>query len=143
MQKKIIALAVAGLASTAAFAQSNVTIYGSVDMGYSYRYDSTTAHPAAGKGLSSQSAINGGQAQGNRLGFKGVEDLGNGVQVDRIVKSVRVGMHDEAPFDAQHVMHAHACIEWGIRRRVLAVRRIEKTRLWPEHVEVRVPRAFG
>ena len=33
MQKKIIALAVAALASTAAFAQTNVTIYGIADMG--------------------------------------------------------------------------------------------------------------
>ena len=39
MQKKLIALAVAGLASTAAFAQTNVTIYGLVDYGYSYRFD--------------------------------------------------------------------------------------------------------
>lgn len=74
MQKKIIALAVAGLASTAAFAQSNVTIYGSVDMGYSYRYNSFN------KANDTQSAIDGGQAQGNRLGFKGVEDLGNGLK---------------------------------------------------------------
>jgi len=34
MQKKIIALAVAGLVSGAAFAQSNVTIYGNLDIGY-------------------------------------------------------------------------------------------------------------
>ncbi|KXB31055.1 hypothetical protein AT959_10165 [Dechloromonas denitrificans] len=74
MQKKIIALAVAGLASTAAFAQSNVTIYGSVDMGYAYRYDSNN------RNVDSNSAIDGGQAQGNRLGFKGVEDLGNGLK---------------------------------------------------------------
>ena len=33
MQKKIIALAVAGLVSGAAFAQSNVTVYGIVDVG--------------------------------------------------------------------------------------------------------------
>lgn len=33
MQKKIIALAIAGLASTAVFAQSNVTIYGIADVG--------------------------------------------------------------------------------------------------------------
>ena len=39
MQKKLIALAVAGLASTAAFAQTNVTIYGLVDYGYAYRFD--------------------------------------------------------------------------------------------------------
>ena len=31
MQKKLIALAVAGLASTGAFAQSNVTVYGVAD----------------------------------------------------------------------------------------------------------------
>jgi len=37
MQKKIIALAIAGLASTAAFAQSNVTIYGRADLGGMYR----------------------------------------------------------------------------------------------------------
>ncbi|MER2539740.1 MAG: porin [Azonexus sp.] len=80
MQKKIIALAIAGLASTAAFAQSNVTIYGSVDMGYSYRYQSMT------KGIDSQSSINGGQAQGNRLGFKGVEDLGNGLKAVFLVE---------------------------------------------------------
>ena len=80
MQKKIIALAIAGLASTAAFAQSNVTIYGSVDYGYSYRYQSMT------KGIDSQSALNGGVAQGNRLGFKGVEDLGNGLKAVFLVE---------------------------------------------------------
>lgn len=80
MQKKIIALAVAGLASTAAFAQSNVTIYGSVDMGYAYRYDNIGGnnHPVSG--------IDGGQAQGNRLGFKGVEDLGNGLKAVFLVE---------------------------------------------------------
>ena len=80
MQKKIIALAIAGLASTAAFAQSNVTIYGSVDMGYAYRYDTINSknHPISG--------IDGGQAQGNRLGFKGVEDLGNGLKAVFLVE---------------------------------------------------------
>ena len=34
MQKKIIALAVAGLLSGAAFAQTNVTVYGTIDMAY-------------------------------------------------------------------------------------------------------------
>lgn len=81
MQKKIIALAIAGLASTAAFAQTNVTIYGSVDYGYSYRYDTINPknHPISG--------IDGGQAQGNRLGFKGVEDLGNGLKAVFLLES--------------------------------------------------------
>ena len=79
MQKKLIALAVAGLASTAAFAQSNVTIYGLVDYGYSYRFDGKNAGNV-GTTPNSQSQLNGGQSLGNRLGFKGTEDLGNGLK---------------------------------------------------------------
>ena len=85
MQKKLIALAVAGLASTAAFAQTNVTIYGLVDYGYAYRFDgrgldsTTNLINNAGK-PNSASQLNGGQQSGNRLGFKGTEDLGNGLK---------------------------------------------------------------
>ena len=75
MQKKIIALAVAGLASTAAFAQTNVQIYGVFDYGYSYRWDNLLPNT-----VDSNSAFNGGQASGSRLGFKGTEDLGNGLK---------------------------------------------------------------
>lgn len=78
MQKKIIALAVAGLASTAAFAQSNVTIYGSLDAGYTYRYDKMNNLGTNVAG--SRSSIDTGSSAGNRLGFKGVEDLGNGLK---------------------------------------------------------------
>jgi predicted porin len=85
MQKKIIALAIAGLASTAAFAQSNVTIYGSVDYGYSYRYDART--PNNFKDANSASTLDSGIAQGNRLGFKGVEDLGNGLKAVFLLES--------------------------------------------------------
>ncbi len=84
MQKKLIALAVAGLASTAAFAQTNVTIYGLVDYGYSYRFDGKNAGsqiPGVNTATpNSQSQLNGGQSLGNRLGFKGTEDLGNGLK---------------------------------------------------------------
>ncbi len=88
MQKKLIALAVAGLASTAAFAQTNVQIYGNLDYGYSYRFDDrATGTPAqaaavtsAGKVAGSASQLNGGQSAGNRIGFKGTEDLGNGLK---------------------------------------------------------------
>ena len=71
MQKKIIALAVAGLVSGAAFAQSNVTIYGIVDMAYIAANDSSIS------GAKSYSAINAGGINGNRVGFRGEEDLGN------------------------------------------------------------------
>lgn len=71
MQKKIIALAVAGLVSGAAFAQSNVTVYGIVDAYY--------AHSSASD-ANDISSINGGGLSGSRLGFKGTEDLGNGLK---------------------------------------------------------------
>lgn len=73
MQKKIIALAVAGLMSGAAFAQSNVTISGLVDMGFSHRSDSYTNAP-------NRSAFDGGQQSGSRINFSGVEDLGGGLK---------------------------------------------------------------
>lgn len=71
MQKKIIALAVAGLVSGAAFAQSNVTIYGVAD-GY-YGHVSAT-------GGTSVNAFNSGGLSGSRLGFRGAEDLGGGLK---------------------------------------------------------------
>jgi predicted porin len=80
MQKKIIALAIAGLASTAAFAQSNVTIYGSVDAGYTYRFDNENRVNGNAGNSTSRSSIDTGNSAGNRLGFKGVEDLGNGLK---------------------------------------------------------------
>jgi predicted porin len=80
MQKKIIALAVAGLASTAAFAQSNVTIYGSVDAGYAYRFDAENGAAVNSVNSNSRSSLDTGASAGNRLGFKGVEDLGNGLK---------------------------------------------------------------
>jgi len=76
MQKKLIALAIAGLASSAAFAQSNVTIYGRADLGGMYRNgDSGAVAETEGK-----YEIASGIQAGSRIGFKGVEDLGNGLK---------------------------------------------------------------
>lgn len=70
MQKKIIALAVAGLVSGAAFAQSNVTIYGIMDVGvYGWSGNDESATGVVSSGLST-----------SRLGFKGEEALGNGLK---------------------------------------------------------------
>lgn len=68
MQKKLIALAVAGLVSGGAFAQSNVTLYGIVDAGIEI----------GNSGFGSKTRIQTGQSAGNRLGFKGEEALGGG-----------------------------------------------------------------
>jgi general bacterial porin, GBP family len=71
MQKKIIALAIAGLASTAAFAQSNVTIYGIADVGIAQ---------FRGNGDPTSTKVISGGLSTSRIGFKGVEDLGNGLK---------------------------------------------------------------
>jgi predicted porin len=76
MQKKIIALAVAGLMSGAAFAQTNVTVYGVVDQYYAHG----NADQVAGTPDQSFNGLNSGGLSGSRLGFKGVEDLGNGLK---------------------------------------------------------------
>lgn len=75
MQKKLIALAVAAVTSGAAFAQSNVTIYGTIDMGYLYR----GGNSGAVQNTHSSHALQGNSAQSS-IGFKGVEDLGNGLK---------------------------------------------------------------
>ncbi len=71
---KIVALAVAGL-STAAFAQTNVTIYGVADVsvqGISASQSKSTVDQAGNvMALQSNSSL---------LGFKGTEDLGNGLK---------------------------------------------------------------
>jgi predicted porin len=73
MQKKLIALAIAGLASSAAFAQSNVTIYGVVDASV----DVTNAGDSA-----TQTGVHTTKISSNtsRIGFKGSEDLGDGLK---------------------------------------------------------------
>ena len=74
MQKKIIALAVAGL-STAAFAQTNVTIYGVADV--------SAQGTNMGKGSAVGAAAQGGsfnmKSNSSLIGFKGTEALGNGL----------------------------------------------------------------
>ncbi|HPI59343.1 porin, partial [Zoogloea sp.] len=72
MQKKLIALAVAGLASTGAFAQANVTVYGVADASFDVVKISGDANNELGNTtrVSTNSSL---------LGFKGAEALGNGL----------------------------------------------------------------
>ncbi len=72
MQKKLIALAVAGLASTGAFAQANVTVYGVADASFDVVRISGDANNELGNTtrVSTNSSV---------LGFKGAESLGNGL----------------------------------------------------------------
>lgn len=70
MQKKLIALAIAGL-SSAAFAQTNVTIYGVADGTFDYiKINNALGNPSNTRVTSN----------GSNLGFKGTENLGNGMK---------------------------------------------------------------
>jgi predicted porin len=76
MQKKLIALAIAGLASTGALAQTNVTIWGVADVGYA---NGTSDRTAAAGGDAKFSGLTTGVLSGSRLGFRAQEDLGGGM----------------------------------------------------------------
>ncbi|MRD73393.1 porin [Rhodocyclus tenuis] len=75
MQKKLIALAVAGLVSGGAFAQSNVTIYGVADA--TFESASATGAANTGANLGPRSRIS---SNSSLVGFKGEEALGNGLK---------------------------------------------------------------
>ena len=71
MQKKIIALAVAAMASGAAFAQTNVTVYGVADATFdSIKTTGNNVEPRHNR-ISTNSSL---------IGFRGTEDLGNGLK---------------------------------------------------------------
>ena len=75
MKKSLVALAVLGAFAAAASAQSSVTVYGIADIGFS-RVD-----PKAGtvSEALTTTGIDAGNRNGNRLGFRGTEDLGGGL----------------------------------------------------------------
>ncbi len=77
MKKSLVALAVMAAAG-AASAQSSVTIYGILDVGYT-RNGGDIAHAA---GLSNST-----NGLGSRLGFRGVEDLGNGLKAGFVLET--------------------------------------------------------
>lgn len=78
MKAKWLALAGVGAVSGVAVAQTNVTVYGVLDVGYVYSW----GDPGAGtRGTNKFSGIaGGGVTAGSRLGFRGEEALGNGLK---------------------------------------------------------------
>ncbi|MDX8385355.1 MAG: porin [Gallionella sp.] len=80
MQKKIIALAVASALAIPAAAMAEVTVYGQMNMAYEVvdNGDDTTAPTPVGTTAPSRNTVSSNKS---RLGFKGTEDLGNGMTV--------------------------------------------------------------
>ncbi|MBA4742470.1 MAG: porin [Azoarcus sp.] len=71
MFTKIVALSLAALGTASAFAQSNITLYGVIDANVS----------TAKIGDSRFRGVQSGGLSASRIGFRGTEDLGNGVKV--------------------------------------------------------------
>lgn len=71
MKKSLLVLALLGVGTGIASAQSNVTIYGAVDLGITNENN--------GGAAGSVTRMDSGIMNGSRLGFKGTEDLGGGL----------------------------------------------------------------
>ena len=83
MKKSLLAVAAIGAFASAAQAQSSVTVYGILDVGYiggTTRVSNSTATTGYNQGTAKSTVNQFGQSaeQTSRLGFKGVEDLGGG-----------------------------------------------------------------
>ena len=89
MKKSLLALAVLGAFTGAAYAQSSVTLFGIVDQSVNY----------VKNGGTHTTTLASNQLNSNRLGFRGVEDLGgrlgDGPELDELVQGV--GPEDELP----------------------------------------------
>ncbi len=85
MKKSVVALAVLGAFTSAAFAQSSVTLYGRIDQNMTYQDPGNLVaiKGTAGEKGKSVMKINDGSVNGmgsSRIGMKGVEDLGSGLK---------------------------------------------------------------
>lgn len=75
MKKSLIALSVLAAVAGSAQAQSSVTVYGVLDMAFNAEHNGAGAP-------GNKFAVDSGIQSGSRLGFKGSEDLGNGLKAN-------------------------------------------------------------
>lgn len=83
MNKSLLALAVLGAFAGAASAQSSVTIYGLIDQNVKYQDPGRLASVAGGRPGKGVTRVDDGGTGGlgsSRLGFRGVEDMGDGLK---------------------------------------------------------------
>ena len=85
MKKTLVALA--AMTAMCGASATSVTLYGVVDTGFAYNSVNTDDFAGlAGQGGDSFS-MESGQRSGSRFGMKGVEDLGNGLQVGFVLEN--------------------------------------------------------
>lgn len=90
MKKSLLALAVLGAFAGVASAQTNVTVYGVLDM--------AIQHEDRGGAAGSVTALDSGIESGSRLGFKGTEDLGSGLKANFVLE---MGMNADTGVSSQ------------------------------------------
>jgi predicted porin len=78
MKKSLFAIAAVTAFAGAAQAQSSVTVYGVMDVGYAGANQRVATSTAVTKGTASQIQAGGAEST-NRVGFRGTEDLGGGL----------------------------------------------------------------
>jgi len=81
MKKTLVALAAA--AATGAFAQSSVSMYGLIDL----NYGTTKTTGLNGAASRKTTGLGEGTTAGNRLGFRGTEDLGGGMKAGFVIET--------------------------------------------------------
>jgi len=83
MKKSLLAVAALGAFASAAQAQSSVTVYGILDVGYigtNARVSDSSVTTNGGQKKTTTNQFGQSAEQTSRLGFKGTEDLGGGSQ---------------------------------------------------------------
>jgi predicted porin len=99
MQGKLLAVALCAAFPLAAMAQSNVQVYGVLD--------AAVAKEDTGAPNGSRTVVNSGNQSSNRFGFKGTEDLGNGLKAVFNIEgglAVDTGAGDSALFGRRAVV---------------------------------------
>jgi predicted porin len=129
MKKSLIALAALATVATAAQAQSNVTIYGVVDMGYASvsgvaaDYTKTTSASNSGTGTaagysgtdagSATKTVRGLQNGGSgtsRWGMRGVEDLGQGLKANFTLEAEFLGDNGSTKSSAEALFNRESSV---------------------------------
>jgi len=86
MKKSLLALAAVGAFAGAAQAQSSVTVYGIIDVGFT-KIDGVTGASGSTNGTrTTVSSFNSGNLATSRLGFRGVEDIGGGTRASFVAE---------------------------------------------------------